>query len=92
MFTKILDQFEKLFALLPFNGDKAKIGGTVSILALVHQWFPDLDLLAMFDSKVAQLGLGVLIVGLLHKAVKKALDKLDPEGLVHKSQDADVSA
>lgn len=69
---KLLD---KLFSLLPFNGDKTKIGAILSLLPILKILFPALG--ALLDPIIQILnpeitGPIVLGTGVAHKAVKRA--------------------
>jgi hypothetical protein len=84
----ILQLIDKLLSILPFNGNKSKLGGLLSLFFAIQTAFPGFDFLPWLDMSLAKLGVPVLIIGLIHKAVKDYVDKNNPQLLSNSSAKA----
>lgn len=66
----VVDAFDKVLSLLPFNGDKTTIGLAVhALLPLLTAYFPASAVIAPAVSAVADCLVGL---GLFHKTIKAA--------------------
>ena len=62
-----MDALNKILALLPFNGDKTKIGSLVAIITMIQAVLADPNTSLFIQSIIAA---GTLGIGLFHKYVK----------------------
>lgn len=74
----ILQAVNWLLNLLPFNGDKLKIGAVVELACQLHREFPELDWLAFLDARLAALGVPLIVIGIIHKILKKLEEQILP--------------
>lgn len=86
--TKLLSYIDFLLSLLPFNGNKTKLGALISLAVSIHQMFPGFDVLSWLNTQLIYLGVPVFLAGLIHKAVKAVIDSQAPELLTQSSAKA----
>ena len=65
----------RILSLLPFDGDKTKLGAIGTVIALIKTLFPDVDLLALLDQHLLAIGISGFAGGLIHKLVKQLLEQ-----------------
>ena len=85
--TKLASYVDWILSWLPFNGDKTKIGGLLTVVLGIAKISPAAAL-AWLDWKLALMGVPVFIIGFIHKVVKKYLDANAPELLAQTSAKA----
>lgn len=75
----ILKLLNWVLSLLPFNGDKLKIGALITLILEIKQQYPEFDYLAFLDVRLKALGLGFVAIGIIHKIMKRLVEKAEAE-------------
>ena len=87
----MLQFIDRLLSLLPFNGDKTKIGALIQLAVFLHGMFPGFDVLAWLAAQLGAIGVPTIVIGVIHKAVKKLLNDYAPDLLTQSSAKAKMT-